>query len=196
MIGIIDYGAGNLQSVKNALQAIKQPFRVITNFAEFNSVDKIILPGVGAAAFAMQQLKKQNLITAIQKTKKPFLGICLGLQLLAEFSEEGQTACLGLIKGNIKRFSEDLKVPQIGWNKVKTINKTPLTDGLNPENYFYFVNSYYLEFSKQYAIATADYIETFTSILKYKNFYATQFHPERSGKIGLQLLSNFCNKCK
>ncbi|MFA6550286.1 MAG: imidazole glycerol phosphate synthase subunit HisH [Candidatus Gracilibacteria bacterium] len=195
-IGIINYGGGNLKSVTNALVRLEQNFEVLDSPSRLEYVDKIIFPGVGSAKNAMNALKKKGFVEPIKALKKPFLGICLGMQLLSEFSEEGKVKCLDLIPGKVKKFqSRELKIPQIGWNKVNVVKKNALFDGIKNQDYFYFVNSYYFDAQAEYVIRTSDYSLKFPSVVLKNNFYAVQFHPEKSGKSGLKLLSNFCNKC-
>lgn len=194
MIQIIDYGAGNLQSVKNALTKLEVNYEVIGSPSELRNDSKIIFAGVGAAGCAMESLRKSGFDKALPKLKNPFLGICLGMQLLFEYSEENQTQCLGVMKGEVQRFPIGLKVPQIGWNKVKTVN-CPLFNGVTPDSYFYFVNSYYVQCEKKYAIGETEYAITFCSAIAKNNFYGVQFHPEKSAEIGQKVLANFINLC-
>lgn len=194
-IAIIDYGASNIQSVCNALKKLGIGYQVVTKPAELLGFDKVIMPGVGAAGSAMEQLKKQGFITSLLELKKPFLGICLGLQLLAEFSEESSVACLGIVPGKVKPLPTDQKSPQIGWNRVNSTQASLLMDGIPNNSYFYFVNSYYFDVSIEFVIAKTNYGISFPSVIQKDNFYATQFHPEKSGEIGLKLLRNFCEKC-
>lgn len=195
-IGIINYGAGNLKSICNALSMLNKNFGIISAPEELLYFDKIIFPGVGAAGNAMKKLKVKGFINRIKKIKKPFLGICLGSQLLADFSEENNTKCFGIIPGVVKRFkSSDLKIPQIGWNKVEFKADLPLFKGIKNGSYFYFVNSYYLDISEKFVFGTTDYGVSFPAVIQKKNFYGVQFHPEKSGEAGLELLSNFCEKC-
>lgn len=195
-IALVDYGAGNLFSVANALEKLEQNYAIISDADKLQNYDKVILPGVGAAAAAMQNLNEKGFSQALKSYKRPFLGICLGLQLLAEFSTEGNVECLKIVPGKVKKFAGQwLKVPQVGWNKVDFVAENPLIDGLKQGNYFYFVNSYYLPFNLEYSLATSDYGLTFTSIMQKDNFYGVQFHPEKSGEAGLKLLLNFCEKC-
>lgn len=187
-ITIIDYGASNLKSVSNALKKIGAPYTISDNPAIIKKAKKVILPGVGSAGAAMSELRKKGLIEVIRNLKTLFLGICLGMQLLFEWSEEGQTDCLGIIKGKVKKFDDKkVKVPQVGWNKVNSIlNDIP--DGA----YFYFVHSYYCAPKSQKVImAATDYGEEFASVVNFKNFWGVQFHPEKSGEIGLKMLKNF-----
>lgn len=196
MIAIIDYGASNLQSVCNALKKLEQPFKVVKKPRELVDAKKVILPGVGAAGNSMQALLKSGFAKAMPRLQIPFLGICLGLQLLADFSEEGPVQCLSIIRGRIKKFSTlGLKVPQIGWNKVNFIKQSPLFTKIPNESYFYFVNSFYFDAPKENILGTTNYGIPFASIVQKGNFYATQFHPEKSGHLGLKLLRNFCELC-
>ena len=143
MIAIIDYNSGNIASVKNALDRLKFKYEVVCNAKDLCGFDKVIFPGVGRASSAMEELKKRDFVDAIKKLKVPFLGICLGLQLLADFTEEDNTECLSIIPGRVKRFSGDVKIPQIGWNRVAFVQDSPLFEGIEDGSYFYFVNSYY-----------------------------------------------------
>ncbi|MBI2638381.1 imidazole glycerol phosphate synthase subunit HisH [Candidatus Peregrinibacteria bacterium] len=196
MIAIIDYGAGNLKSVCNALEKLGQRYKVVFKPQELRSAKKVILPGVGAAGNAMEMLSKSGFKKSIPRLKIPFLGICLGMQLLADFSEEDDVPCLSIIPGQVKKFlSRALKVPQIGWNKVKFVKSSPLTEKIRNESYFYFVNSYYFDSPRKNVIGKTNYGLPFASIIQKNNFYAVQFHPEKSGPIGLQLLRNFCKLC-
>lgn len=195
MITIIDYNCGNLSSVANALKKIGVKYKISNQAEEIKNAKKVIFPGVGQAKFAMENLAKLNFIEAIKNLKTPFLGICLGLQLMAEYSKEGDTKCLSIIKGKVKKFPSLERIPQIGWNKVNFENtkKNPLLKDIPDQSYFYFVNSYYLPAENPHTLATSNYSINSAAILNYKNFYATQFHPEKSGEIGLRLLNNFCN---
>ena len=195
MIGVIDYGASNIQSVCNALTLLEQPFELIRKPDFIAKYSKFILPGVGAAGSAMKVLKKTGFARVLPKLSVPVLGLCLGLQLFAEYSEENAAKCLSIIPGYTRRFAGGVKVPQIGWNKVKLNRKSPLTKGVPDESYFYFVHSYYLDAPKEFVIGEADYGVTFPAIIQKENFYATQFHPEKSGKLGLAVLANFCRLC-
>ncbi|MBU0577505.1 imidazole glycerol phosphate synthase subunit HisH [Patescibacteria group bacterium] len=194
MISIIDYNAGNIASVTNVLKRLACDYIITSNPDEIRKADKIIFPGVGRAKPAMEELKKRSLIKVVQNAKQPFLGICLGLQLLADFSEEDSTKCLGIIPEAIKRFSNNLKVPQIGWNKVSFTKSSPLTDGIPDNEYFYFVNSYYMPIN-EFTVGETKYGISFSSVIQKDNFYATQFHPEKSGKIGEKIIRNFIEKC-
>ena len=191
-IGIIDYGAGNLQSVKNALEKLNFKFGEISAPADFAKFDKIILPGVGAAGATMKNLRAKKFDEKIRETKKPFLGICLGMQLLAEFCAENETETLGIFPGKILPFPNFLKKPQIGWNKIFLQKKSKLFAGISDENYFYFVHSFFWE-NLQTATATSFYGVEFAAAVEKENFFGVQFHPEKSGETGLKILKNFCD---
>ncbi|HPU94739.1 MAG TPA: imidazole glycerol phosphate synthase subunit HisH [Candidatus Gracilibacteria bacterium] len=197
-IGIINYNAGNIKSVANALKKIGIECDVLSNPGSLNIYDKLILPGVGAAKSAMTQLQENGFVEPLKSFKKPILGICLGLQLFSDFSEEGGVDCLSVIPGVVRRFDfvdRELKVPQIGWNKVFLKKNDSLFDGIQSGEFFYFVNSYYLQTSEDFVIAKTSYGIDFASVVRKENFFATQFHPEKSGEVGLKLLNNFCLKC-
>lgn len=195
MIVIIDYGLGNLTSVKNALDKLGLKSKISGDPKTIESSTALILPGVGAARQGMKNLKKLGLNKIIIKEikkEKPFLGICLGMQLLFEKSEEGNVDCLGIFKGSVKKFKKERKIPQIGWNNVLFTNKQKLFQGIPDRSFFYFVNSFYCQPQDKSIIAgTTEYGERFTSIVIKDNVVGMQFHPERSGDIGLQLLKNF-----
>jgi len=195
MIVIIDYGVGNLASVKNALDKLGAK-SVISNDAEIiKKSTALILPGVGAAGQGMRNLKKQGLdkvITQEINKGKPFLGICLGMQLLFENSEEGNVKCLGILEGSVKKFKVERKIPQIGWNQIDIKKSSEFFKDINDKDYFYFVNSFYcLPKDKEVTAGITTYGETFSSIVQKDNIIGVQFHPERSGKAGFQLLENF-----
>jgi len=192
MITIIDYNSGNIASVCNALKKLGMNYKLSSNPEDVANAEKIIFPGVGRASYAMDQLKSRGLIDIIRECKIPFLGICLGLQLLADFSEEDSTECLSIIPGTVRKFSDDLRVPEVGWNKVFFRKSSPLFKDIDDGSYFYFVNSYYFDGD---AIGVTNYGCQFSSVVHRGNFYATQFHPEKSGEAGLKLLSNFCELC-
>lgn len=190
-IAIVKYNAGNVCSITNALNRLGiEP--VITDNAEYlSTADKIIFPGVGEASSAMQYLKAHHLDNLIRDLKQPLLGICLGMQLLCRFSEENNTDCLGIFDLNVKKFSSPLKIPQIGWNSIDNLS-SELFKGIDNDEYVYFVHSYYAEIGKN-TIATTDYGITYSSALHKNNFYATQFHPEKSGIVGARIIENFIN---
>jgi len=192
MIAIVDYNAGNVASVENALTKLGYNFVLTADPNVINSCSHIILPGQGRAGMAMKNLQTRNLISLIKTTTKPFLGICLGMQLLADWSEEDDTLCLGIIPGQVKKFTDaNFKVPHMGWNSVQLIQKSPLLTGIPQNTYFYFVHSYYFNAKPQYVLGQTNYGQDFAAIVAKNNFFATQFHPEKSGSWGLQLLKNF-----
>lgn len=188
-IVIIKYNAGNVCSVEFGLQRLGISAIVTDDTEEILSADKIIFPGVGAAGFAMDYLSERNLDTLIKNCKQPFLGICLGMQLLCKHSEENDTKCIGVFDEQVKKFTGNIKVPHMGWNNIYDL-KQPLFKGLSEEAYVYFVHSYYVEKSVHTA-ATANYGIEYSAALQKDNFYATQFHPEKSGKAGEKILKNF-----
>ncbi|MGD8780187.1 MAG: imidazole glycerol phosphate synthase subunit HisH [Ignavibacteria bacterium] len=195
MIAIIDYDAGNVQSVKNALDDIGAEYKVTNSEYVICKADKIIFPGVGEAASAMQKLHLYNLVNLLQIVKKPILGICLGLQLFANHSSERDTNCLGIIDADVFKFNEEkITVPHMGWNKVKYVKESKLFNGITDNSYFYFANSYYLE-SNKFTIALTKHDVDFSSAIEYKNYYGVQFHPEKSGEAGIKLLKNFIELC-
>jgi len=203
MIAIIDYNAGNITSVARALQNIRQKFIITDDMKKLDKASRVIFPGVGAAGEAMAYLREKKLDVWLKnyfKTGKPLLGICLGTQIILDYSEENETICIGLVSGSTKRFpdkltseGELLKIPQMGWNSVKLLRSHPLFEGVSPEAEFYFVHSYYPAPSDETAVlGTTDYGLTFSSVLAKDNLVAMQFHPEKSGRPGLQILKNFC----
>jgi imidazole glycerol-phosphate synthase subunit HisH len=186
---IIKYNAGNVVSVTNALHRLGvQP--VLSDDPErIRRADKVIFPGVGEASTAMAYLRRHGLDRLIRELRQPFLGICLGLQLMCDYSEENDTTCLGIFSLQVKRFTGDLKVPHMGWNKIRAM-KGPLFDGMDDEAFIYFVHSYYAETGSDTA-AVSDYGQTFSAALQRANFYAVQGHPEKSGLAGHHILENF-----
>jgi glutamine amidotransferase len=188
-IVIVKYNAGNVYSVSSALARIGYDSVITSNLDEIKSADKIIFPGVGEASSAMNFIKEIGLDKIITELKQPFLGVCLGLQLLCEFSEEGNTKCLGIFDEKVKLFPPTNKVPHMGWNSVKFNNDIIFTNVPN-ESYFYYVHSFYAGVNK-YTIAETEYIQPYSAAMKKDNFYAIQFHPEKSGKLGEQILKNF-----
>lgn len=195
MIAIIDYGAGNLQSVKNALDYLNVKSKITDDAEEIAKADKIIFPGVGSFGEMMNALESRNLVSSIKKSikdKKPFLGICLGLQALFEESEESPgIKGLGIFKGKVKRFKTSLKVPQIGWNSIKMEKNDEMIHGLD-NKFFYFVHSYYVApEDKSIILTTTDYSGRFVSGICKDKIWAFQFHPEKSGKDGLEILRRF-----
>jgi glutamine amidotransferase len=197
-IAIIKYNAGNVQSVLYALQRLGIDASVTDDHAEIKNADKVIFPGVGHAASAMDHLKERKLDQLIASLQQPVLGICLGLQLLCNISEEGNTKCLGVFDAAVKKFDESVfqnknlvpvKIPHMGWNTITDLS-SPLMEGIARESYVYFVHSYYAELSKE-TIATTDYIHPFSAAMHKNNFYGVQFHTEKSAEVGETILSNF-----
>lgn len=196
MIAIIDYDAGNVKSVEKALQALNQDVVITNDKATLLAADKVILPGVGAFGDAMEKLQAYGLIEVIRELvemKKPFLGICLGLQLMFEESEESPgVKGLGLLKGKIVRFPQsELKVPQIGWNSLEFPKESVLFNGIRNGEYVYFVHSYYLKAEEDIVAATTEYGVTVHAAVEKGNIFACQFHPEKSSGVGLNILKNF-----
>jgi len=188
-IAIVKYNAGNVCSVDFALQRMGVIASITANAEEILSADKVIFPGVGSANAAMQYLADKRLDKVIKQLQQPVLGICLGMQLLCDYSEEGDTPCLGIFKQRVRKFSSAVKVPQVGWNTISALN-TPLFKNINEEAYMYFVHSYYVE-KNEYTIAETEYDTIYSAAMQKDNFYAVQFHPEKSGEIGQKVLENF-----
>jgi imidazole glycerol-phosphate synthase subunit HisH len=195
MIIIIDYGLGNLGSVQNALSKLGVPCMVSSAASDIANADGLILPGVGAAGEGMKNLKEKKLdqlITEEVLKGKPILGICLGMQLFMTQSEEGDVKCLNLIEGDVKQFTVQLKVPQIGWNTVMSMENIKLFKNILKSSYFYFVHSYYcVPNDKKNIVGATKYEVPFCSGVQKANIFGVQFHPEKSGENGLQLLKNF-----
>jgi len=192
MITIIDYKAGNVGSLKNAIESLGFSCQITSDPQKIGRAEKIIFPGQGRAGSAMKELRKRGIDKIIKKIKAPFLGICLGMQLLADYSVEDKTRGLAIIPGDVFKFGNGLRVPQIGWNSVRIKNNPPLFRGINNNEYFYFIHSYYFAAPEQYVVGRTDYGIGFVSALQKDNYYAVQFHPEKSGEAGLKLLRNFC----
>jgi glutamine amidotransferase len=188
---IIDYGAGNIQSIQYAFQRLGINAKLSNSIEEILSDDKVIFPGVGEASQAMQMLEKSKLDVLIPNLKQEVLGICLGMQLLCKYSEEGNTKGLGIFDVDVKRFSSAVKVPQMGWNTIQNL-QSGLLKNIPEESYMYSVHSYYASIGKQ-TIARSQYDLEFSAALQSNNFYGVQFHPEKSSKDGAQLLQNFLN---
>ncbi|XRP97497.1 imidazole glycerol phosphate synthase subunit HisH [Methanocaldococcus sp. 16A] len=192
MIGIIDYNAGNLRSIQKAVELYDKAI-ITNNSEELLACDKVILPGVGNFGSAMENLSKlKETIYKIIDDKVPFLGICLGMQVLFEESEEKKgIKGLGIIKGNVIKFRNVEKLPHMGWNNVKIVKDCPLFEGIKDNSYFYFVHSYHVNPSEDCIVGITEYEIWFPSVINKDNIYATQFHPEKSGKIGLKIIENF-----
>lgn len=191
MIAIVDYKMGNLRSVENALRRLGADFVVTADADVIRRADKVLLPGVGNAAEAMENLRAADLVDVIRSLRQPVLGICVGMQVMCRHSEEGDVDCLGIFDARVKRFvpAPEVKVPHMGWNKIGNL-ETKLFKDLEGGSYVYFVHSYYPELCPD-TIATATHGVMFSAALKYENFYGTQFHPEKSGDVGERIISNF-----
>ncbi len=198
-VAIIKYNAGNIRSVDYALQRLGINAEITADKEKILSADKVIFPGVGEASTTMNYLKKEKLDELIVSLKQPTLGICLGMQLMCKHSEEGDVPCLGIFEENVKLFIPDpgkeniTKVPHMGWNKLYRF-KSKLFEGFSKDEFVYFVHSFYVASGEDTA-AVCDYIIPFSAALQKNNFYATQFHPEKSGPVGAKLLKNFIEKC-
>jgi glutamine amidotransferase len=204
MIAIIDYKAGNLASVARALSHLGFKCRVTREVSEIVRADRVIVPGVGSAGQAMLDLKHRGIDKALYEVHecgRPLMGICLGSQIILEESEENNTTCLGLLPGRVRRLpapllsdnGSTLKVPHMGWNRVRLIKMHPVLSGINPEDEFYFVHSYFpLPDSEDAIIGTTEYGIAFASVVGEGSLIAVQFHPEKSGPVGLKILKNFC----
>lgn len=189
-VAIVKYNAGNVQSVTYALNRLGIEPIITDSPEELASADKVIFPGVGEASTAMNYLKANGLDKHLKELHQPFLGICLGLQLMCNHSEEGDTPCLGIFDDvEVKRFPQGKKVPQIGWNRLFD-TQSELFHGFDHEEFVYFVHSYYAELST-HTIAKSDYMVNFSAALQKDNYYAAQFHPEKSGSVGAKILENF-----
>jgi glutamine amidotransferase len=196
MIGVVDYRAGNAPSVLYALERLGLDARPVAGPADLDGVERIVLPGVGAAAATIASLTDSDLVTGLTRRVvdegTPFLGICIGLQVLFEYSDEGPAKCLGWLPGRVRRFPDTDRVPQIGWNEVRTTRAHPLVAGWPDDPYCYFVNSFHaVPDSADAVLGTTDYSVPFCSMVAAGNIAATQFHAEKSGEIGLRVLENF-----
>jgi glutamine amidotransferase len=197
LIGIIDYRAGNIRSVSNALKRLGVRHFTSADSSELDRADKLIFPGVGEARSAMDALKNAGIEQWLRQIKVPFLGICLGMQLLFDYTTERNTGCLGVIAGTNEMFQAGkagLKVPHMGWNQVAHKNEDPLFAGIPTGQHFYFVHSYYAPVVAS-TIGMTEYGVQFTSALKQNNYRGVQFHPEKSGNAGLKMLRNFVELC-
>ena len=198
MVGIIDYGVGNLAAIKNMLKYLGEKSVITSSPHEIDQCSKLILPGVGRFDYGMNEIKKSGLKKvldyAVLKDKKPILGICLGMQLMLEYSEEGSCEGLGWIKGTVNRFSEDMNicVPHMGWNNISVKIDNGITNELNETDRFYFVHSYYLKAKEPEIVkATTEYGVEIHASVESGNLFACQFHPEKSSSVGLRILENF-----
>ncbi len=193
MIAIIDSGGANIASIQFALERLGEPSLLTSDSAIIRAADRIILPGVGTASHAMNKLAECNLIEVIKQLDQPVLGICLGMQLLYEFSEEGNLSTLGILEGTVKKFecAKNLPVPHMGWNKLQIKNKqSKLFEGVENNSHVYFVHSYCAPVTEETSSVT-EYGQAFSASVEKDNFYAVQFHPERSGDVGNLILRNF-----
>ncbi|MBI4418019.1 MAG: imidazole glycerol phosphate synthase subunit HisH [Ignavibacteriales bacterium] len=191
MIGIIDHGAGNIRSLKNALNKLGAQFIISNNVDELKDARKLILPGVGEARTAMESLDQNRITPWLKTVRVPFLGICLGMQLMYEQSDERKTPCLGILPGEVLRFTNSaLKVPHMGWNQVRVRSPNALFSGLGNNEFFYFIHSYFAPVGSQ-TFGVTEYGRKFSAAVIKDNFYGVQFHPEKSGDVGLRLLKNF-----
>ncbi|MEY2703978.1 MAG: imidazole glycerol phosphate synthase subunitHisH [Bacteroidota bacterium] len=189
---LIQYNSGNVQSVLYALERLGVEAELTDNPEKILSADRVIFPGQGEASSAMTYLKDRNLDKVIREIKQPFLGVCLGLQLLCAHSEENDTDCLGIFPIKVRRFipSAGEKVPHVGWNKIENLKENPLLNNLPDTRYMYYVHSYFAELG-EHTLATTSYIQDFTAILNRDNYWAIQAHPEKSSILGEKLLENF-----
>lgn len=189
MIAIIDYNVGNIRSVKNAFQRLGQEVILTADHEEILSADRVLLPGVGDASWAMTRLKERRLDQLIPTLRQPVMGICLGLQLMCEHSEEGDTQCMDIFSAKVKKFPAKGVIPHMGWNNISEC-KGAIFDDTSADKDLYFVHSYYAELCEETS-AVCDYLLPFSAALARDNFFATQFHPEKSADVGNRILQNF-----
>lgn len=194
MIAVIDVSGNNLTSLGNALSRLGLTYTLTHDVHEITQASHVILPGVGTATYGMRALEEHGLIRTLKSLTQPLLGICLGMQLLLEYSEEGHVDCLGLIPGQVQRFATKthFPVPHMGWNQLRWHKDSPLQQGLAPNDSVYFVHSYALQAS-EHVVAFCDYDEPFSAIIQKDNIWGMQFHPEKSAEVGMSLLKNFCS---
>ncbi len=191
-VAIIDSGGANIASLELAMERLGVPAELTTDPEKLRAASHVILPGVGAAADCMGRLQKAGLVETIRGLEQPLLGICVGMQLLFDSSEEGDVQCLGLLPGRVRRLPDrdNLPVPHMGWNQLEFKDKTPLLNDIRPGDYVYFVHSYAAPVS-ELTLATTQYGDPFSAVVRRGNVYGAQFHPERSARIGAQMLRNF-----
>lgn len=194
-IGIVNYGAGNIFSLAAALDRQSIDYGMVNTSSDLQKYDRIIIPGVGHARAAMEKLMKSGMLADLRGFEGPILGICLGMQLLTAHSEEGDEDLLGMIPLETRDFSNkiSLKVPHMGWNTIKTQRQSPLFEGIPDNSYFYFVHSYFVEYNSKFTVASCQYGTEFSAALQKDNLFGLQFHPEKSGEMGENLLKNFSN---
>lgn len=194
-IGIINYGAGNIFSLKSALDRLGIAYGMVNTETDLQQYDRYIIPGVGHAGAAMTKLQQTGLVPAIKALKKPTLGICVGMQLLTAYSEEGDANLLNLFPIKTLKFpnQDTYKVPHTGWNQVFTEKENPLFKNIPAGSHFYFVHSYFIEYDRSFTLSSTNYINKFSASIWHDNFYGVQFHPEKSGPYGETLLKNFSN---
>jgi glutamine amidotransferase len=195
MIGIIRYGAGNIFSLTAALERLGIKYGMVHSEADFEQFDRFIIPGVGHAGAAMNKLRQTGMVEKIKSLKKPTLGICVGMQLITEHSAEGDATMLNIFPVKTLKFTDSAqyKVPHTGWNRVNPEMKNPLFENIPAGSHFYFVHSYFIEFNEAYTLASTDYSTKFSASIWKDNFFGVQFHPEKSGRFGEILLTNFSN---
>lgn len=190
-IVIVHTGCANISSLQFAVERLGYKVTVSDNTDVIGSANKVLLPGVGAAAAAMVQIEQKGLVQCLQTLQQPVLGICLGMQLLTKQSEEGNASCLGIIDASVIQMrSETLRLPHVGWNQLNNIQDTPLFDGISEGTYFYFVHGYCVP-QGDYTLASCDYSQVFSASINKNNYYGVQFHPERSGEAGAKVIRNF-----
>jgi glutamine amidotransferase len=194
MIGIVNYGAGNIFSLTSALERLNLPFGMVNEEADLEKYTHIIIPGVGHAGTAMRKLEQTGLVEPIKALKKPVLGICVGMQLITAHSEEGDADMMNIVPVNTRLFdkAQGIKIPHMGWNNIEHKNN-PLFEGVENASQFYFVHSYFIEYNPTFDIAAANYGMPFSAAVQKDNFYGVQFHPEKSGSAGERVLKNFSN---
>lgn len=195
MIAVIDYGAGNITSVVNALRKLGQECIVTADPGLLADCAGVVMPGQGRARAALEHLTRTGALATLRKLQKPFLGICLGMQILADHLAEDSIAGLGILPGEVVRLPA-LRVPHIGWNQVHVLAADPLLENIGSTAWFYFAHSYYLETPAAYVLAHTWYGLPFPSVVRLENFWAVQFHPEKSGPAGMKLLANFLSLCR
>lgn len=207
MVGIIDYGVGNISAFRNIYKQLNIPVKIVSKEADLTDVEKIVLPGVGHFDYAMTRFKDSGMIEKINQMvfheKTPVIGICVGMQMMANRSDEGVLPGLGWIDAEVKKFDSSLTVgqtklplPHMGWNDIRTERTTPILTGLENDAQFYFLHSYYFVCNDENdKIASTNYVADFTCAANHKNVYGVQFHPEKSHKYGIQLLKNFADLC-